>query len=104
MKVILKKPLLVFIISMLLIATPLLLFPINFFQGQIVYQNGIAETVVDAPLSLSYFIGLGYSPEDMVGIKTFHLKTGGYILAVLLILGIPGLLAYRVSLGNKDRD
>jgi hypothetical protein len=58
----------------------------------------LVERVVDAPLSLSYFVGLGYNPEDMIGIKSFHLKPGGYVLAALLILGIPGLIAYRVNL------
>jgi hypothetical protein len=95
MKSVLQKPIYVFLISMLLIAMPLFLFPINLFQGEIVYQHGLVESVVDAPLSLSYFVGFGYNPEDMIGIKSFHLKPGGYVLAALLILGIPGLIAFR---------
>ena len=98
MKSVLQKPIYAFLISMLLIALPLFLFPVNLFQGEIVYQEGLVESVVDAPLSLSYFVGLGYNPEDMIGIKSFHLKPGGYVLAALLILGIPGLIAYRVNL------
>jgi hypothetical protein len=80
---------------MLLIALPLFLFPINLFQGEIVYQRGLVESVVDAPMSLSYFVGLGYNPEDMIGIKFFHLKPGGYVLAAMLIFGIPWLIAFR---------
>jgi hypothetical protein len=98
MKANFKKPLFVFLISMILIGLPLFLFPINLFQGVIVYQEGLVETTVEAPLSLSYFIGLGYSPDDLMGIKSFLLKPGGYLLATLLILGIPGLIAYRVNL------
>ena len=101
MKSVLQKPIYVFLISMLLIALPLFLFPINLFQGEIVYQHGLVESVVDAPLSLSYFVGLGYNPDDMIGIKSFHLKPGGYLLAVLLIVGVPGLIAYRVGLRKK---
>lgn len=101
MKTILQKPISIFVVGVLLIAAPLLLFPINLFQGEIVYQEGLVETVVDAPLSLSYFVGMGYSPEDLIGIKSFHLKPGGYLLAVLLIVGIPGLIAYRVGLRKK---
>lgn len=96
MKSVLQKPIYVFLISMLLIALPLFLFPINLFQGEIVYQHGLVESIVDAPLSLSYFVGLGYNPDDMIGIKSFYLKPGGYLLAALLILGIPGLIAFRV--------
>jgi hypothetical protein len=98
MKSVLQKPIYVFLISMLLIALPLFLFPINLFQGVIVYQEGLVETTVEAPLSLSYFVGMGYNPGDLMGIKSFHLKPGGYVLAALLILGIPGLIAYRVNL------
>jgi hypothetical protein len=98
MKSVLQKPIYVFLISMLLIALPLFLFPINLFQGVIVYQEGLVETTVEAPLSLSYFVGMGYNPDDLMGIKSFHLKPGGYVLATLLILGIPGLIAYRVNL------
>jgi hypothetical protein len=98
MKANFKKPLFVFLVSMILIALPLFLFPINLFQGVIVYQEGLVETIAEAPLSLSYFIGLGYSPDDLMGIKSFYLKPGGYLLATLLILGIPGLIAYRVNL------
>jgi hypothetical protein len=98
MKSVLQKPIYVFLISMLLVALPLFLFPINLFQGVIVYQEGLVETTVQAPLSLSYFVGIGYNPDDLMGIKSFYLKPGGYVLAALLILGIPGLIAYRVNL------
>lgn len=64
-------------------------------------MEGLVETKIEAPLSLSYFFGLGYSEEDMIGIKDFYLKPGGYILAFLFTLGFPSLIALRVYLGNN---
>lgn len=101
MKELLRKPIFVFFMVMLLIALPLFLFPINLFEGEIVYQIGALEHVEQAPLSLSYFIGIGYAQEDMYGIKDFYLTTKGYILAALLIIGFPALLAYRVKMRIK---
>jgi hypothetical protein len=101
MKELLRKPIFVFFMVMLLIALPLFLFPINLFEGEIVYQIGALQHVEPAPLSLSYFLGLGYAPEDMFGVQDFYLTRNGYILAALLILGFPALLAYRVKMRMK---
>lgn len=101
MKKILQKPFLLFILMVFIIALPLCIFPINLFSGEIIEVHGITEYKVEAPLSLSYFFGLGYNPAHLVGIKDFYLLPSGYITAFALILGLPGLLAYRVSLSNK---
>jgi hypothetical protein len=98
-----KKPIIIFILGVILIATPLFLFPINLFNGAIVFENGPQKMVQDAPLSLSYFIGLGYEEQDMVGVSDFYLKQEGYILAFCLIIGFPALLAYRLKIKfNED--
>ena len=91
----LKKPWFVFVVTFLAITLPLCLFPINLFQGEIIVQEGLAETRIQAPLSLSYFLGLGYSEEDMIGVKDFYLLPQGIILGVLFTLGIPALIAMR---------
>jgi hypothetical protein len=98
-----KNPLFIFFIGVILIATPLFLFPINLFNGVIVYESDVQKVVQDAPLSLSYFIGLGYEEQDMVGVSDFYLKKEGYILAFCLIIGFPALLAYRLKIKfNED--
>jgi hypothetical protein len=98
-----KKPIIIFFLGVILIATPLFLFPINLFNGAIVFENGPQKMVQDAPLSLSYFIGLGYEEQDMVGVSDFYLKQEGYILAFCLIIGFPALLAYRLKIKfNED--
>ena len=84
-----------------MIGVPLFLFPINLFPGEIVTIINKTEHIEKAPLSLSYFIGLGYDAQDMASIKDFYLTARGYALAGCLLIGIPFLVAYRVSTKNK---
>jgi len=81
-----------------LLAAIFFLFPINLFDGVIVLENGIQTIEKEVPLSLSYFIGMGYEPEDMVGIKEFYLTWKGIFMAFIFIFGFPALLAYRFYL------
>ena len=103
MQSLLNKPFLVFFIAVLIIAIPLFIFPINLFDGVIIMKNGLSETKIDAPLSLSYFIGLGYNSQDMEGIKDFYLLPKGYLLAFCIILGCPAIVTYRIFLAQKKK-
>jgi hypothetical protein len=94
----LKKPLVIFLLSSLLIALPLFLLPINLFKGEIVIEQALVEQKIAAPLSLSYFIGIGYDQKDMVNVKDFYLLKDGIVLAVLVLFGIPSIIAYRFHL------
>ena len=94
------RPLPIFILSFLVISLPLFLFPINLFKGEIIEKTPVNALPIPAKLSLSYFIGIGYDPSDMSNIKDFYLLAEGYFFAAVLLIGIPGILAYRVSL-NK---
>lgn len=102
MKKILTNPIYVFVILLLVINLPLLFFPINLFPGEIVYQVNLLESKVDAPLSLSYFIGFGYQEEDMIGVKDFYLKPVGYALVFCICIALPAILAMRV--GSKKHS
>ena len=94
-------PLKVFLIVFFIISIPLFLFPINLFSGMIVFGKLGVEK--DVPLSLSYFIGLGYDPSDLksMGVTDFYLTVQGKILAFIFLLGIPSLLAYSAYLFQK---
>jgi hypothetical protein len=94
------RPLPIFIISFLIISLPLFLFPINLFKGEIIEKTPVNALPIPAKLSLSYFIGIGYETSDMSNIKDFYLVAEGYFFAVVLLIGIPGIVAYRISL-NK---
>jgi hypothetical protein len=80
---------------MFLIALPLFLLPINLFNGKVEIEVNSKTVVEEAPLSLSYFIGLGYEPIDMMGVKNYYLTTEGYLLVVIFLIGIPALVALR---------
>lgn len=91
----------VFFGSMLILSAILFLFPINLFDGIIVIENGLQRVELNRPLSLSYFIGIGYEEADMEFVKDFYLTTRGYLLAGIFLVGIPGLIAYRVYLKRR---
>lgn len=83
------------------IALILLLFPINLFDGEIVYRSGISTIVEPRPLSLHFIAGIEGNatiPDDVVD---YYLTTKGYILAFLFIFGLPAIIAYRVFLGKR---
>lgn len=103
MKQSLRKPIILFLILVIVIALPLFLLPLNLFSGEIIMADGLVETKVQAPLSLAYFIGMGYNEVDMVGVKDFYLLPQGYILAFLFILGIPALITYRIFLKKSKK-
>lgn len=97
----LQKPWFVFVLTFLVIALPLFLLPINLFQGEVTSENGLVKFIEQKPLSLSYFIGLGYKQEEMTYITDFHLLWEGWMLAASLLIGFPALLAYRAHIRNK---
>jgi len=97
-----KKPILIFMATSLLLLALFFLFPINLFDGEIVRVEKHREYIVQAPLSLSYFIGIGFDSEDMRDVKTFYLTTKGAIMAIIFTLGIPALLAYRIHLRKSN--
>jgi hypothetical protein len=99
-----RKPVILFLILAVAIAMPLFLLPLNLFSGEIIWAKGLVETKTEAPLSLSYFIGIGYSEEDMVGIKDFYLLPKGYVLAFLFTLGLPALISYRLTLKKTKKS
>lgn len=99
-----KKLFPVFIVSLLVIAALLFLLPINLFDGEIIYESGLQIVIVKAPLSLSYFIGMGYDESEMVGVKSFHLLPIGYLMAFLILFGLPALVSYRIYLGRLKKN
>ena len=96
-----KKPIIIFLITLISLTFLFFVFPINIFDGKIVYESSSKELIINAPLSLSYFIGLGYEDSDMVSVKDFYLTLKGAIMALILIFGFPILLAFRVYFKNN---
>lgn len=101
---VLSKPITVFFLTFFVIALPLFLWPLNLFPGEAIQQIGTIEYPVKLPISLSYFIGIGYDPSDLEGIKDFYLLPQGYALAFCLLIGFPALMAFRVHLAQKNKS
>ena len=95
------RALAIFVITSILLATLFFTLPINIFNGEMHVVEPNKEYVLDVPLSLSNFVGLGYDEADMEFVESFHLKTEGWIMAFLFIFGFPALLAYRIYLKWK---
>jgi len=96
----LKKPWVVFCFSILLLSSLFFFAPINLFEGEIIFEENGKTWTQHANISLSYFIGIGASKEDLDGVKDFYLVTKGYLLACFMIVGFPAILAYRTYLKN----
>jgi hypothetical protein len=102
-KTLLLKPWFVFLFSFILIGGVLILVSPNLFEGEIVYTHNGKKYTLEAPLSLAYFIGLGFQEAEMEGVVDFYLTRRGYMLAASLLLGFPTLLAYRSFLAKKNK-
>lgn len=94
-------PFKIFIICFLVIALILFCLPINLFDGIIIIENGLQKEEISAPLSLSYFVGLGYDPIDLAHVKSFYLTGSGILLALCMLIGLPFVVAYRIYLKRK---
>lgn len=100
----LSKPITVFFLTFMVISLVLFLIPINLFPGEAIQQIGTIEYPVKLPMSLSYFIGIGYDPKDLEGIKDFYLLPQGYALAFCFLIGFPVLMAFRVHVARKNKE
>lgn len=92
------RALAIFAITAFILAIIFFTLPINLFDGQIDYKTPTQEYTLDAPLSLSYFIGIGFDPSHMEFVEDFRLTGKGILMAFIFILGLPALLAYRIYL------
>ena len=101
-----KNPWFVFALGVIISSCIFFLFPINLFDGEIVFQSAVKTWKVKANISLSYFIGIGAEKEQLaqLGVKDFYILPKGYIFAFIVILGLPGLWAYRVYLKGTKQD
>ncbi len=98
------SPLVLFVALVLCLTSICLVFPINLFDGEFTRQIGLQEITEQAPLSLSYFVGLGLNEGDLDNIVEFHLLPKGWFMVIVFLVGIPGLLSYRVHLRNKKNE
>ena len=99
-----KRVFFIFFVAFFAIAIPLCFFPVEIFPGEVVMYTGNKVKPIhteEAEISLSYFLGYGYDPKDLLGIKSFHLTLKGYFLAFIVLFGLPFLIAYRSFLKKE---
>lgn len=92
------RALAIFVITAFVLALIFFTLPINIFDGELHIVHPPQDYTIEAPLSLSNFIGLGYDEADMQFVESFNLTTKGWVMAIIFIFGFPALLAYRVYL------
>lgn len=97
----LRKPVIVFFLTMIGLSAVFFLIPINIFDGEYTFKvNGITFSE-EAKISLSYFVGVGVNPEDLKDVVGFRLLPMGYFLVFLMLIAFPILIAYRVHVANQ---
>jgi hypothetical protein len=97
MKNIISKPFIVFAIGTCIMLCVFFFFRIDIFPGEIITK----DKIFTCDISLSYFIHKGAPSHYFNGIEKIKLLPKGYLLASILILGFPGLVAYRIYLKKK---
>jgi hypothetical protein len=108
MSQIFKKPFLVFLILFLGLTGLFCFLPINIFDGEIMYQQGITKWVEPRPLSLYFLLGLEEYQTNLnleypgAIVVSKYLTAKGYAIAVIFMLGIPSLVGYRIHLQNTS--
>jgi len=94
----LKKSLIIFGISVVVLTAVFCCVPIEMFDGEKVFEVNGQEIVVKEKLSLSHFFGIGLEEANLDLAKSFRLTGMGWILVFIFIIGIPGLISYRFYL------
>ena len=65
-------------------------------------STGVSKTI-SAPLSLSYFIGIGFEKSEMNAIEDLYLTGEGYAMVFCFLFGFPFLIALRIYLHSKNK-
>lgn len=99
----LKKSMIVFGVSVIVVCCILFFLPLNIFDGEIVYKHGLVSFKEQRPLSLYFVSGIEYQNEPLKGVKDYYLLPKGIITAILFIFCLPALISYRYYLGKKDK-
>lgn len=99
-----KRSIIVFLLSFVVLLLIFFLLPINIFDGEIVYKQGLVSFKEQRPLSLHFVSGLEYAENELKGIKDYYLLPKGYITAFLFIFCLPALVSYRIYLGKNRKS
>lgn len=105
MRKLLKKPILFGFLVGLLLLVVCVFVPIPMYDGIFHYDYELVHFQVEAKVALSYYFGFGLDRTIANGKfpTQFELKPIGYVLFVLIHIGLPSLIAIRLKLGNARK-
>ena len=97
-----KKPMLLgFLIGLFLLVLCVFI-PIPMYDGIFYYDQELVHFQVESKVALSYYFGFGLDKTVTNGVlpTRFELKPMGYVLFVLIHVGLPALVAIRFRMSN----
>ena len=105
MRKLLKQPLLFGFLVGLLLLVLCIFIPIPMYDGIFHYDYELVHFQVESKVALSYYFGFGLDRTIANGEfpTRFELKPIGYVLFVLIHIGLPSLIAIRMKMGNARK-
>ncbi len=100
-----KKPMLLgFLIGLFLLVLCVFI-PIPMYDGIFYYDQELVHFQVESKVALSYYFGFGLDKTVTNGVlpTRFELKPMGYVLFVLIHVGLPALVAIRFRMSNARK-
>ncbi|MNE96406.1 hypothetical protein D3C80_1946070 [compost metagenome] len=76
------------------------------YDGIFHYDKGLVHFQLDSKVALSYYFGFGLSSASSNGIipSSYELKPLGYVLFILIHIGLPALVAIRFKMSNARKN
>lgn len=105
MGAILKRPVLLGIIIGMLLLVLCMFVPIPMYDGIFHYDHELVHIQTEGKIALSYYFGNGLERTRANGIlpTRMELKPIGYVLFILIHLGLPALVAIRFRMSNARK-
>lgn len=105
MGALLKRPLLLGILVGVILLVLCIFVPIPMYDGILHYDHELVHIQTEGKVALSYYFGNGLERTRANGIlpTQIELKPIGYVLFVLIHVGLPALVAIRFRMSNEKK-
>lgn len=101
-----EKPFLLGILIGLFLLILCIFVPIPMYDGIFHYDQGLVHFQLDSKVALSYYFGFGLDNASSNGIipSSYELKPLGYVLFIMIHIGLPALVAIRFKMSNARKN
>jgi hypothetical protein len=105
MGALLKRPVLLGILAGILLLILCIFVPIPMYDGIFHYDYELVHVQTEGKIALSYYFGIGLEQTRANGIlpNHFELKPIGYVLLIMVHIGLPALIAIRFRMSNARK-